>query len=61
MITGIEYVFAAYGIWICTFVIYIIINKRRKKNLNKTIATLEKKSVVSTTSALRLDNNEIKE
>ena len=61
MITGIEYVFAAYSIWICTFIIYIFINKRRKKNLNKTIAVFEKKSAVSHISSLKLDKNEIKE
>ena len=61
MITGIEYVFAAYGIWICTFVIYIFTNKKRQKTLNKTIAALGKKNPVSTESNKQLEKNEIKE
>ena len=61
MITGIEYVFAAYGIWIFTFVFYIFINKRRKRNLNTTIASLEKKIEGSNGSNLTSDKNEIKE
>ena len=61
MIIGIEYVIAAYSIWICTFVIYIIINKRRNKNLNKTIDAFKKRNSVSNYSSMTLDNNERKE
>ncbi len=61
MITGLEYVLMAYGIWICTFVIYIFINKRRKKDLIKTIVALEKKSSGSTQNTVKSNNNENKE
>ena len=61
MITGIEYVISAYSIWICTFVIYVIINKRRKKNLNKTIDAFEKRNSVSNFGSMTLDKNESKE
>jgi len=61
MIIGIEYVIAAYSIWICTFVIYIIINKRRNKNLNKTIDAFKKRNSVSNYSSMTLDKNERKE
>tara|TARA_B100001996_G_C18161531_1_gene400789 strand:+ start:292 stop:474 length:183 start_codon:yes stop_codon:yes gene_type:complete len=59
--TGIEYVLVAYGIWICTFVIYIFTNKKRQKTLNKTIAALGKKNPVSTENNTQLEKNEIKE
>ena len=31
MLIGVEYVVAAYGIWICTFTAYILFTKRRMR------------------------------
>ena len=45
MFTGLEYVLVAYGIWVSTLVVYIFVTKRRIKIINKTIATLEKRSI----------------
>tara|TARA_B100001540_G_C15312459_1_gene419874 strand:- start:88 stop:237 length:150 start_codon:yes stop_codon:yes gene_type:complete len=44
MIKGFEYVLIAYSIWLITFVIYIYANKKRKKNLDETIAKFKEKS-----------------
>ena len=44
MIKGLEYVLIAYSIWLITFVIYIYLNKKRKKYLDETIAKFEEKS-----------------
>ena len=61
MITGIEYVLMAYSIWICTFVIYIFINKRNKRKLEETISAFEKKSYISTDNIIKSDKNESEE
>tara|TARA_Y100001970_G_C14210039_1_gene846342 strand:+ start:1515 stop:1691 length:177 start_codon:yes stop_codon:yes gene_type:complete len=58
MIKGLEYVLIAYSIWLITFVIYIYANKKRKKNLDETIAKFEEKS---TSKITILGKNEIKE
>ena len=36
MIKGLEFVLIAYSIWLITFVIYIYLNKKRKKYLDET-------------------------
>ena len=58
MVKGLEYVLIAYSIWLITFVIYIYANKKRKKNLDETIAKFEEKS---TSKITILGKNEIKE
>ena len=40
---GIEYVVSAYGIWACTFVIFIFLTKRRLKLTNKIVFELEQR------------------
>ena len=60
MISGLEYVLVAYGIWLFIFVIYIFINKRSIKNLNDAIAAFEERNSVSTNSKMILDKNESK-
>ena len=43
MIIGLEYVIAAYGIWLITFVVYIILTKRRLKTTIHSVAALEER------------------
>ena len=43
MIIGVEYVVAAYGIWSCTFVVYILVTKRRKKIIGQTVEAIKQK------------------
>ena len=44
MFIGLEYVLSAYGIWVCTFAIYILLTKRRLKITNQTVVALEQKA-----------------
>ena len=43
MLIGLEYVVAAYGIWVGTFAIYIILTKRSMKNADQTVTILEQR------------------
>ena len=43
MLIGLEYVTAAYGIWMITFVVYIILTKRRLKTTSHTVSALEER------------------
>ncbi len=43
MLNGLEYVIAAYGIWLITFVVYIILTKRRLKTTIHSDAALEER------------------
>ena len=43
MVIGLEYVIAAYGIWLITFVVYIILTKRRLKTTIHSVAALEER------------------
>ena len=45
MFIGLEYVVSAYGIWVCTFVIYILLTKRRLKKTNQTVVVLEQRAL----------------
>jgi predicted DNA binding CopG/RHH family protein len=40
---GIEYVIAAYGIWFCTFAVYILMTKRSMRIAEKTIEAIKQK------------------
>ena len=44
MFIGLEYVLSAYGIWVCTFTIYIVLTKRRLKITNQAVVALEQKT-----------------
>ena len=44
MFIGLEYVVSAYGIWVCTFAIYILLTKRRLKKTNQTVIALEQRA-----------------
>ena len=43
MLVGVEYVFAAYGIWVCTFVFYILVTKRRMRIASQTIEAIKQR------------------
>jgi hypothetical protein len=57
MLIGLEYVIAAYGIWLITFVVYIILTKRRLKTTSHSVAALEER--FSGTSAATQNGNNI--
>ena len=43
MLIGLEYVIAAYCIWLITFVVYIILTKRRLEKTGHAVAALEER------------------
>ena len=43
MIIGVEYVVAAYGIWVCTFAVYILMTKRRLKIAGQTVEAIKQR------------------
>ena len=43
MLIGLEYVVAAYLIWVCTFAVYILMTKRRMRISGKTIETIKQR------------------
>ena len=43
MLIGVEYVVAAYLIWVCTFAVYILMTKRRMRISGQTIETIKKR------------------
>ena len=58
MLIGLEYVVAAYGIWIGTFVVYIFLTKRRMKNADQTVTLLEQRVSESRKKSIPIENNE---
>ena len=57
MLIGLEYVISAYGIWLITFVLYIILTKRRLKTTINSLAVIEER--FSETSAATQGGNNI--
>ena len=43
MLIGVEYVVAAYGIWVCTFVFYFLVTKRRMRIASQTIEAIKQR------------------
>ena len=43
MLIGVEYVVAAYGVWVCTFAVYILITKRRMKIASQTVEAIKQR------------------
>ncbi len=43
MLIGVEYVVAAYGIWVCTFAVYILMTKRRMRITGQTIEAIKQR------------------
>ena len=58
MLIGLEYVVAAYGIWVGTFVVYIFLTKRRMKNADQTVTLLEQRVSESQKKSIPIENNE---
>ena len=58
MLIGLEYVVAAYGIWVGTFVVYIFLTKRRMKNADQTVTLLEQRVSESRKKSISTENNE---
>ena len=55
---GFEYVVSAYGIWVCTFAIFILLTKRRLKITNQTVFALEQKASESQENFVPKEDNE---
>ena len=58
MLIGLEYVVAAYGIWVGTFVVYIFLTKRRMKNADQAVTLLEQRVSESRKKSIPTENNE---
>ena len=58
MLIGLEYVVAAYGIWVGTFVVYILLTKRSMKNADQTVTILEQRVSESRKKSISTENNE---
>ena len=58
MLIGLEYVVAAYVIWVGTFAIYIFLTKRSSKNANQTITLLKQRALESRKQSITTENNE---
>ena len=43
MVIGVEYVVAAYGIWVCTFAVYILMTKRRMRIAGQTVEAIKQR------------------
>ena len=43
MLIGVEYVVAAYLIWVCTFAVYILMTKSRMKISGQTIESIKQR------------------
>ena len=43
MLIGVEYVVAAYGIWVCTFAVYILMAKRRMRIAGQTVEAIKQR------------------
>ena len=43
MLIGVEYVVAAYGIWVCTFAVYILMIKRRMRIAGQTVEAIKQR------------------
>ena len=43
MLIGVEYVVAAYGIWVCTFAVYILMVKRRMRIAGQTVEAMKQR------------------
>ena len=58
MLIGLEYVVAAYVIWVGTFAIYIFLIKRSSKNANQTITLLKQRASELQKQSITTENNE---
>ena len=58
MLIGLEYVVAAYVIWVGTFAIYIFLTKRNMKNSDQAVTLLEQRVSESQKKSIPIENNE---
>jgi len=58
MILGLEYVLSAYGIWLCTFFVYVLLTKQRTKFIDKSISALKQNKREHSTKSKTLGKNE---
>ena len=61
MLIGVEYVVAAYGIWVCTFAVYILMTKRRMRISGQTIETIQQRlseSSDNSNKTVRIENKD---
>ena len=58
MLIGLEYVVAAYGIWVGTFVVYIFLTKGSMKIADQTVVVLERRFSESHEISVSAENNE---
>ena len=58
MLIGVEYVVAAYGIWVCTFVVYILMTKRRMRIADQTVEAIKQKVSKSSDNPDKTVSNE---
>jgi hypothetical protein len=56
MLTGLEYVVAAYCIWLITFVVYIILTKHRLNTTSNAVTSLQQR-ISRTTVGTQNANN----
>jgi|TARA_B100000809_G_C15003280_1_gene482277 hypothetical protein len=61
MLNGLEYVITAYGIWVCTFAVYILLTKRRMKIAGQTVDALKQRVSDSSGNTKKMANNENKD
>ena len=43
MLIGVEYVVAAYTVWVCTFAVYILMTKRRMRIAGHTVEAIKQR------------------
>ena len=43
MLIGVEYVVTAYGIWVCTFAVYILMTKRRMRITEQAVEAINQR------------------
>ena len=43
MLIGVEYVVAAYAIWVCTFAVFILMTKRRMRITGQTVEAINQR------------------
>ena len=43
MLIGVEYVVAAYGIWVCTFAVYILMTKRQMRIASQLVEAIKQR------------------
>ncbi len=61
MLIGVEYVVAAYLIWVCTFAVYILMTKRRMRISGQTIETIQQRlseSSDNSNKTVRIENKD---